>query len=130
MTIEGFATGLNGIRVLSGDVRVENVVIRGFTGNGIDMQATTPSRLFVKSTSISHNAGGINVLQSGAKDVSIDRNTNFGFRLNGALMAGFITKLTITGSATDIQALTGASLTSFGNNTVITGSPTATLPLK
>lgn len=137
LMIEGASTGLNGIRVLSGDVRVENVVIRGFTQNGIDMQATTPSRLFVKSSSISHNAGGVNVLQSGAnssgvilEDVSIDRNTSFGFRLNGALMTGFVSESTLTGNTTDIQTLGGATLTSFGNNTILVGSPTSTTPVK
>lgn len=63
LSIDGFATGLNGIRVLAAKaVRVENVVIFGFrggTGMGIDVSAGANVHLTVVNTTITDCLQGI-----------------------------------------------------------------------
>jgi len=126
LVIEGLGTGLNGIRVLSGDVRVENCVIRDFRGNpgaGINVEATAASRVFVGTSSISGNLTGIQSANSAAapvviQDTTIDRNTNFGIVATG--MFGIVTmnRTTVLGSPTGISAPNPAKVQSYGNNVI------------
>lgn len=56
LSIDGAGNGLNGIRVLSAaKVHIENVAIRGNTGNGIDFQPSVASKLMVERSSIRDN---------------------------------------------------------------------------
>jgi hypothetical protein len=65
ISINGFCTGLNGIRYLNGrHLRVENCTIYGFTTHGIDVSlpASTASQLTVTNTSITNvNSVGIRI---------------------------------------------------------------------
>ena len=69
LSIDGFATGLNGIRVLAAKaVRVENVVIFGFrggTGMGIDVSAAANVHLTVVNTTITDCLQGIRATTTG-----------------------------------------------------------------
>ncbi len=65
LSINGASTGINGIRFLAGKtLNVENCVISGFTGRGIDMQTTAAgTSLFVQDTTI-HNCVGAGIFMS------------------------------------------------------------------
>src|SRR4051794_15673314 len=92
LDIEGLGTGLNGITV-TGNVKSVFVLrcsINKFTQNAINFASTNANaRLIVKDTTITNNAGGVNV-QNGAAglngtviDSLIDGNTSFGLQANG-----------------------------------------------
>lgn len=56
ISIEGFGTGLNGIRFLAGGaLHVERVSISGTVGRGIDFQPSGNSELFVRDSTIQRN---------------------------------------------------------------------------
>lgn len=90
VSINGFNTGLNGIRFLAGAaLHVENVVIFNFSQKGIDFQPSTTSRLFVRDANIRNNQGAsgggifikpaaVNVTAS-IEDTRLDAN-RFGIR--------------------------------------------------
>jgi len=68
LSVNGAATGLNGIRYLSGSgaLHIENVQVFGFTQNGIDFENTVAANLFVRRSQITGNlSGGILVKPSG-----------------------------------------------------------------
>ena len=91
LTIEGAGTGLNGIRFIQGSaLHVENCVINGFTGKGLDIEPTTTTTLVVNHTTIRNNtgasAGGIFLkpgvggsIKSTFQNVIVSRN-QFGLR--------------------------------------------------
>jgi hypothetical protein len=91
LTIDGFANGTDGIRVLQvGSLVVENVSIFGFTDKGIDWQPTTADGfLTVKNVKIEQcTGGGISIVNtSGFGRVSIENTTThrgaFGIRAGG-----------------------------------------------
>ncbi|MEQ1930321.1 MAG: right-handed parallel beta-helix repeat-containing protein [Parvularculaceae bacterium] len=140
LDIDGTATSLNGIRVLAGDVHIEDCLIRGFTsvgGAGISMEATSPSRVFVSNSSIYYNTFGIRVVQSGGNSAGIlvdnsriDRNSSVGVSVDGALTVAILSNSIMLGQGPDVQALNGGQIISYGNNQIFTGSPTSTLPQK
>ncbi len=58
LVIEGFGNGLNGIRFLAGgSVHIEDCVIQGFSGVGIDAEPSTVAELYVKNTVVRNNNG-------------------------------------------------------------------------
>lgn len=68
LSINGFQTGLNGVRVLAaGTVRIENCKIQGVTESGIEIVTTTPLKLSVQNTSIENvlAAGGAATVDDG-----------------------------------------------------------------
>jgi hypothetical protein len=86
LSINGFGTGLNGIRFLAGrTLQVENVQIHGFTTHGIDVvhsSTTTPGALNVINSTFSminsvavrvDNAGGAVAPSANLSNVKIDR---------------------------------------------------------
>ena len=88
LSINGLGSGTHGINVLDGNrVSVEDCVIDGFTGNGINVQDAV---VFVSNTTIRNNAGvGINV--TGASD-SAAAITDTKVIFNGTGLTGPITK--------------------------------------
>lgn len=126
LQIEGIGTGLVGIRVLGGDVRVENCVIRNFRGSpgaGISSESSTDSRVFVANTSIVGNLIGIQSLKTapGAvviQDSIIDRNQHFGLAGTGAYGVFTLNRVTILGSPTGISAPNPGKVQSYGNNVI------------
>lgn len=88
--IAGAGTGLNGIRFLAGAALiVENVMISGFTQNGIDFSPSATSRLVVSNSTISENgADAIAIQPTGAgfaratlSGLTLTRNTSVGVRV-------------------------------------------------
>ena len=83
LTIEGFGTGLSGIKFLAGGtLHVENCTINGFNLHGIEFVPTTASDLFLKDSIIRDNGGSGILIQpsipvSASMDgVRIERNNN------------------------------------------------------
>jgi Right handed beta helix region len=59
VAVNGFNTGINGIRFLAGGaLHVERCEIFGFTGRGIDVEPSGGSMLFVLDTVLRNNDGG------------------------------------------------------------------------
>ncbi len=80
LTIEGFNTGLNGIRFLAGGaLHVENCTIERFTGFGISFEPSGASQLTVSDTLVRENGGaaggGIQLLPgaAGSANATFDR---------------------------------------------------------
>ena len=69
LSINGAGSGSHGIRVMAAsNVSVEECVIDGFTGNGINVESTSATRLFAQNTTIRNNTGsGITVVPGGAQ---------------------------------------------------------------
>jgi Right handed beta helix region len=80
VAINGFNTGFNGIRFLSGGaLHVEKCVIFGFTGAGIDAEPGGSSQLFVLDTVVRDNGGsGILIRPGSGVSAMLD-----GVRLDG-----------------------------------------------
>src|SRR5262249_4640060 len=78
LDINGFGTGINGIRFLAGQaLLVENCLIYEFSTNGIDITLATNSSLTVKNTIITDVAGAAIRFNGGGgvPALSIDRVT-------------------------------------------------------
>lgn len=111
ISINGAATGINGIRVLAANVVVvEEVVIDGFTQHGISVETSSGTpKISVDSTGIRSNAGnGINTFIIGgtvALDVSNCRinNNSSGVNLSNNTK-GSVSSSVVTGNTTGLQA--------------------------
>jgi hypothetical protein len=146
LDINGAGTGLDGIRFLQGEsLSIENCRIYGFAGQGIEI-SNTLSRIFVKDTVISGNAGG-GILTAGEvrvvlDNVRIERNGNDGLRAtgnsdvivrnsviagntgNGVVNAGsgLVTvdnSVSSSNGGAGIRTTTDSSVISIGNSTVV-----------
>lgn len=77
LSINGAGSGTHGIRVVAANtVAIEDTVIDGFSGNGLNVETTNTAQVFVKHATISNNVGaGVNVVagksQVGIFDVSV-----------------------------------------------------------
>jgi len=126
LQIEGLGTGLSGVRVISGDVTIENCVIRNFRGSpgvGINVEATSNSRVFVNNSTITGNLIGIRSSNSAAgpivvQDTTIDRNQHFGITATNAFGIVTLNRATVLGSPTGISAPGPAKVQSYGNNAI------------
>lgn len=75
VSIVGFGTGLNGIRLLNaGALHVEGVEISGFTQKGISIEASAATSVLIKNSFISNNrgatGGGIHIIPSATGQVT------------------------------------------------------------
>lgn len=126
LSIEGAGTGINGVRVLGGDVHIEDSSIRnfrGFNGTGILVEANVASRVFVARTSIMGNLIGIDSTATTfggvvIQDSSIDRNEQYGLRGSGAFAVFSLNRSTVLGSTVGISAPAPAKVQSYGNNAI------------
>ena len=126
LQIEGLGTGLSGIRVLAGDVHVENCVIQNFRGNpgaGINSEATAATRVFVSNTSIMGNRIGIRSNPTTTspipiQDTIIDRNEEYGIQAIGVNAVFSLNRSTVLGSPVNISAPAPAKVQTFGNNSI------------
>lgn len=141
LSINGAGMGLDGIRVLSaGMLVVENCTISGVTQNGIEMAVSGNTALAVRKTSFIGGAAGVR-LTSGAvaaslRDVSIvgatngvyasvgttsvshsvmAENTGVGALADGSAVINLESNM-LTGNATAVQALTGATIRVSNND--------------
>jgi len=139
LQIEGAGNGVNGIRFLGGlRLYVEDTVIRGFTGNGIDMvNSTQGGRVMLDNVVITASNGGVYVHSAGALNIAVlndtvlDANTTFGLKVEGASSRAILNNSVLSGSPSALLLATGGTAQSFGNNVITSGSdPTTTSPLK
>jgi hypothetical protein len=144
LAIDGLTNGLNGIRFLAGgELHVRNCVIRGFRGSpgiGIDFEPSGNGRLYVESSTLSNNIGGILVKAAGGANatamlngVHVVRNTSFGIRADGANATVRFGASAITNNSAALSRRNGATLISYGNNiidgNVVSAAPTV-VPLE
>lgn len=139
LDIDGFNTGLNGIRILAAtNVIIREVSIRNFTQRGVDMQATANSRVFIQDSQIiSNTLGGVNVAGAGGvvngafvERTMIDLNGSAAFSIAGPSSA-VLTGNTFAGSPAALAITNSGIVVSYGNNVFRgTGLPTQTLPLQ
>ncbi|MGY8706279.1 right-handed parallel beta-helix repeat-containing protein [Bradyrhizobium sp. 18BD] len=138
LDIEGLGTGINGVQIVgSGTTTIVNCAIRHFTGNGVNLVGTSGARAVVKDSIITNNAGGFNIAGSGGVQntgvsftTSYDSNPNFGIQISAPSNL-IMSANKIFGAVTAVNAIGGASVTSFGDNATNGAfTPTTTLPLK
>lgn len=139
ININGAATGINGIKVLAANsLNIEDVVIDGFTQNGISLENSDKIQLLVNRSSLRSNTGsGINAAPTGSVDVTVSKSVIAG---NGTgVQAGPNAVLRISGN-TIVHNTTGLSATgtgkiiSFRDNVIdgngTNGAPTSTVALQ
>ena len=126
LNINGASTGLDGIRFIGGSALfVENCVIDGFTGDGIEASSASlaaVNQLHMRNVSIRNTANGVNINNSGsnATQLTMD-NVNISKATNG-LNAGNGTRGQIYNSSfssctgSGINATEGTSPTIFAVN--------------
>ncbi len=127
LDVNGFGTGINGIRFLQGaSLTVENCRIYGFTGRGIEATNAAASLMFVKDTTVSGTAGG-GIFITGPVDtvldnVRLERTGGPGLRVDNG-------EVTVRNSVVAGHASNGIVAAALGvinaDNTVISGNSTA-----
>lgn len=141
LDIEGAGTGLKGINMIgNGDLIVKNCDIRGFTGAasgfGIFIESTLGPRVLIQDSTINGNNGGVvahNTVVIGSTIITnsvIDKNANFAVRAVGANTTVFLSGNVISGNPAVLSTSSGGTITSYGNNVLLTGAPTNTLTLQ
>ena len=135
LNINGASTGLDAIRFIGGNsLFVENCVIDGFTGDGIEVSSASLSavnQLHMRNVSIRNTANGVNISNSGTNatqltmdNVSISKATNglnAGNGTRGQIYNSAFTSCTGSG----INATEGTSPTEFAvNDSSITSNTT------
>jgi hypothetical protein len=126
LSINGFETGLNGIRYLSGAaLHVQKCNIFEFTGDGINVTTSTAGALFVNDTFLTNNGNGIQIAPTAANvksmlvHVRAQNNSGFGFYLHPGTGAGAGTVIddsSAVGNGTEIS-VTDATL--YLSNSII-----------
>jgi hypothetical protein len=138
LDIEGLGTGIHGVQIIGGGtVTIIRCRIHHFTGNGVNLVGTANASAVVIDTSITKNAGGINVAGAGgASNVAavtggqIVSNTAFGLQVTAPSQL-VLNGATILGASASITNIGGAAVLSFGNNALNgAGVITSTIPLK
>jgi hypothetical protein len=117
LDINGFGTGINGIRIVQArDVHVENGKIFGFTMRGISDERTA-GRLFVSDTVISNNtqtgivavAPSASTLAINLNRVRLERNANAGFALTQGVKATIVDSVAVGNTAYGFYAESAGS---------------------
>ena len=139
LDIEGFGTGLNGVRIVrQGKVTIRKCSIRNFSQNGgVSLEGMPGARVVIQDSILLNNKGGVLVQGvGGAANVAflerttLDNNTNFALKVATGSSAVLIGS-TLTGSAMGIVRSGTAHVISYGNNVIRNGgTPTETLPLQ
>jgi hypothetical protein len=142
LDINGFATGVDGIRVLAATgVSIDNVTIEGFTGDGLEV--TGASNVVVRDSTIRSATNGIRTeVTSGGFGTIMMFNSNITHCTTGVLsgnngVVGLLSSFIIfngTGLSTKPGGVaTNGGIFSYGNNVIdgngTNGTPTG-IPLK
>ncbi|WP_136618775.1 MULTISPECIES: hypothetical protein [Mesorhizobium] len=140
LDIEGLATGLNGVNILSGQVvYIIRCDIRHFTQNGVNsISSTAGARVFIQDSTINQNGGGVNVQGNGVGNIAalnrvlVDGNTTFAIQATNAGNVLAVANSVLNGSPSAITLTGGATATSFGPSNVVSGAGafTTTTPFK
>jgi Right handed beta helix region len=133
----GGPTGLNGVRIISAaKVFIENVVIDGFTKNGISIENTVGTQVSIYRSNIRNNDIGIIAAPTtgGASEVSVSESLIAGNNTGISAGANSIVQIagnSITFNKTGVNASSGGKINSFKNNVIDSGGrPTvSTVPL-
>jgi hypothetical protein len=138
LDIEGLGTANNGVSITGGaKVTIRKSSIRNFVGNGVNVVGTAGARALIEDTIILSNAGGVNVAGAGGAAnaailirTTVDNNATFATSVTAPSVL-ILNGSTLGGSASAITNNGGATVTSFGNNSITgTGLPTTTPGLK
>lgn len=140
LDIDGFNTGLDGVKILAGaQVAIIRCSIRRFAGNGVNLVSSTAgSRVVIKDSVINLNNGGLNVKGNGVANVALvfnsmfDTNTTYSMQADGAGNALGAVNSYFAGSPTGLSLLNGATAGSVGPSNFLagTGAFTSTSPFK
>lgn len=128
LQIQGFNTGLVGIRILQvGIVSIEDCVVSQFTQGGIrDSRTNANGKLLIKNTEVSLNTGaGVAVAGAATNSVAIDGLRSFGNGFGIASATGnnvTAKRSTFAGNTTGVESDPGGSLTV--DDSAITGNGT------
>jgi len=130
LDIEGLGTGINGVHIIAGAVvNINRCSIHHFTGNGVNLASSTAnSRVFVRDSFITQNAGGVNVQGNAVANTAsisntlIDGNTSFAVQANGAGNLVAVVRSILTNSPTGISLLNTATAVSFGPSNIVAGA--------
>ena len=137
LDVEGLGTGLDGIKVTSrGKVYIRNTLVHNFT-NAVNVSSTTGARVVVEDSQLINNAGaGLLVAGGGTANTGIlvksvvDNNATVGAQAT-APSSLTLDGSAILGAAASVNSISGAVVTSFGNNAFSgTIPPLTTITLK
>jgi hypothetical protein len=136
LDINGASTGLDGVRFIGGTALfVENTVIDGFTGDGIEVSGASlaaVNQLHMRNVSIRNVANGVNISNSGANatqltmdNVSISKATNNGLNAGNGTRGQIYNSAFTSCGGSGINATEGVSPTEFAvNDSSITANGT------
>jgi hypothetical protein len=118
ISINGLGTSLTGIRFLIGaQLSVENCLISGFTGSGIDINVTSNAEVFITNTYITKASTGIRAVTSASLSVAVNNvtvagPTTHGFEAASMGVAGTIANTVIAraGGSGVIASAEGAEI--------------------
>ena len=138
LQIEGANTALNGIRIIGGGlVSINDCFIRGVRGSpgaGINVQSSSTVRVHIRNSYIFGNLKGVDVVSpNNSVHVVIVENSTIDADLTSSLnVSGSNGIIMVSGSFIGgaITAASSGVVRSFGNNIMLSGSPTETVPLK
>lgn len=140
LDIEGFNTGIDGIRVIGlGTTIIRKTLIRNVTGKCVDLIGGAGARVYLQDSQLVNCAGGGFFLQGAAgvtNNAVIERNT---FDLNGGAAVNIVgpgqailSGNTLAFSNPSVQSSNGAVVISYTNNIFRNSSAgvTSTIPLQ
>lgn len=139
LDIEGFGTGVNGVRVMNAaSVTIRNTSIRNFTQRGVSLEGPANTRVYLQDSQIiSNTLGGFRLQGAGgaSNGAIIERTT---FDLNGGTAVDVVGPggVVLSGnlvafSGTSVAVSNGATSVSYGNNVFRSAATiTQTLPLQ
>jgi nitrous oxidase accessory protein NosD len=139
LSINGAGTGMSGVRVIAAArVVIENVLIDGFTQNGITIMNKTPLQVSVHNSSIRNNIGaGIFGSPEGAADLVVSRCLIAGNGYGIWAAAGSTVRLsgnTIVHNVTGLSTVGTGKIISTKDNLIdgngTNGAPTSTIALQ
>ena len=112
VSINGAATGINGLRILAANtIILEDVAIDGFSQHGISLETSTAglTKVVINKSSVVNNAGnGFNTFITGGATANISVNNslfatnNIGFNLSQSVKTSFQNSI-ITSNTTGVQ---------------------------
>jgi hypothetical protein len=126
LSINGLATGLNGVKVIAANkVVLEEVIIDGFSSHGVSIVTTAGALSFVmKDTTIRNNVGnGVNSFLTGAATATLSVESSLlvfndiGFN-QGAATTATLQNSGVTNNATGIQSSGSTSVLSVKDCTI------------
>ena len=126
LSLNGFGTGLSGIRFLAGaQLSVEQCIVFGFTGNEINVNMTSFGNIFVTNTYITRAAKGIfatstTVIVMAVNNTSI-LNVPVGFEAQANVVAT-LTNMTVSSAGTSAVAASGVSQINVDSSSLLTSN--------